>query len=55
LREDRKKQTYISESLSSLKHITGRKVEGTVEVTGRRGRRRKQLLDEFKKRKDTGN
>ena len=31
-----------------LKHIIGGKVEGKVEVTGRRGRRRMQLLDNLK-------
>jgi hypothetical protein len=32
------------------------KVEGRIEMTGRRGRRRKQLLDDLKKkRKGTGN
>jgi hypothetical protein len=30
------------------KHVTEGKIEGRIEVTGRRGRRRKQLLDEFK-------
>jgi hypothetical protein len=30
-----------------LKHVTGGKIEGRVEVTGRRGRRRKQLLDDL--------
>ena len=34
-----------------LKHI----LEGKVEVRGRRGRRRKQLLDYLKKREGTGN
>jgi hypothetical protein len=31
-----------------LKHVIGGKIEGRIEVTGRRGRRRKQLLDDFK-------
>jgi len=31
-----------------LKHIIGGKAEGKVEVTGRRGRRRMQLLDNLK-------
>jgi hypothetical protein len=30
-----------------LKHVTEGKMEGMIEVTGRRGRRRKQLLDDF--------
>jgi hypothetical protein len=32
-----------------LKHITGGKIEGNVEATVRRGRRRIQLLDNLKK------
>jgi hypothetical protein len=28
-----------------LKHVTGGKTKGKIEMTGRRGRRRKQLLD----------
>jgi hypothetical protein len=32
-----------------LKHITEGKIEGEMEMTGRHGRRHKQLLDEFKK------
>jgi hypothetical protein len=35
-----------------LKHVSEEKVEGGIEVTGRQGRRRKQLLDNLK---DTGN
>jgi len=31
-----------------LKHIIDGKIEGTIEVTGRRGRRREQLLDDVK-------
>jgi hypothetical protein len=31
-----------------LKHVIERKVEGRIEVTGTRGRRRKQLLDDLK-------
>ena len=30
-----------------LKHVIERKIEGKIEVTGRRGTRRKQILDEF--------
>ena len=33
-----------------LKHVTEGKVEGTIEVIGRRGGRRKQLLDELKRK-----
>jgi hypothetical protein len=32
-----------------LKDIIERKIEGGIEVTGRRGRKRKQLLDDLKK------
>jgi hypothetical protein len=32
-----------------LKHVLARRVEGKLEVVGRRGRRRKQLLDDLKK------
>jgi len=31
-----------------LKHVIEEKIEGSIEVTGRRGRRRKQLLDDLK-------
>jgi hypothetical protein len=31
-----------------LKHVIEGKLEGRIEVTGRRGRRRKQLLDNLK-------
>ena len=34
-----------------LKHVLAGRVEGRLEVMGRRGRRRKQLLDDFKIRK----
>jgi hypothetical protein len=30
-----------------LRHVTGGKIEGNVKVTGRRGRRGKQLLDDL--------
>jgi hypothetical protein len=30
-----------------LKHVTEGKIKGRIEVTGRRGRRRKQLLDDL--------
>ena len=33
-----------------LKHVTEGKVGGGIEVTGRRGRRRKQLLDDLKEK-----
>jgi hypothetical protein len=31
------------------------KLEGRIEMTGRRGRRRKQLLDDLKEKRSTGN
>jgi len=31
------------------------RIEGWIEVTDRRGRRLKQLLDDLKERQDTGN
>jgi hypothetical protein len=34
-----------------LRHVTAGKIEGRIEVTGRRGRRHKQLLDELKERR----
>jgi len=34
-----------------LKHVTEGKIEGRIEVTGRGGRRRKQLLFELKDRR----
>jgi len=37
-----------------LKHVTERKIEGRIDVTGRRGRPSKQLLNDFKERDDTG-
>ena len=32
-----------------LKHVIEGKIEGKIDVTGRRGRRRKQILDDVKK------
>jgi hypothetical protein len=34
-----------------LKHVIGGKLEGRIEMTGRRGRRRKQLLDDLKEKR----
>jgi len=34
-----------------LKHVIEGKIEGRVEVTARRGRRRKQLLDDLKEKR----
>jgi hypothetical protein len=38
-----------------LKHVIEGKLEGRIEMTGRRGRRRKQLLDDLKETEDTRN
>jgi hypothetical protein len=34
-----------------LKHVTEGKLDGRIEMTGRRGRRRKQLLDDLKEKR----
>jgi hypothetical protein len=34
-----------------LKHVIGGKIERRIEVTGRRGRRRSQLLDDLEERR----
>jgi hypothetical protein len=39
---------HMSRRKCVLKHIIGGKIEGRTEVTGRRGRRRKQLQDDLK-------
>jgi hypothetical protein len=36
-----------------LKHVSEGKIEGRIEVTGRRGKRRKQTLDVLKERENT--
>jgi hypothetical protein len=38
-----------------LKHVIEGKLEGRIEITGRQGRRHKQLLDDLREREDTGN
>ena len=35
-----------------LKHLFGGKIGGRIEETGRRGRRRKQLLDDVKEKRE---
>jgi len=53
----RRKAHYIGHILRRncfIRHTTEGKMKGRPEVTGRRGKRRKQLLDDFK-RQDTGN
>ena len=39
---------HILHRICLLKHVTEGKIEGRIEVTGRRGRRRKQLLNDLK-------
>ena len=54
---NRRKANYIGHILRKncfKRHATEGKIKEMSEVTGRRGRRRKQLLDNFK-RQDTGN
>jgi len=41
-------------TLSSLRVIEG-KIKGRIEVTGRRGRRRRKLLDDLKERRGYSN
>jgi hypothetical protein len=36
---------------SFMKHVIEGKLQGRIEMTGRRGRRRKQLLDDLKEKK----
>jgi hypothetical protein len=38
-----------------LKHVIEGKIDGSTEVTGRQGRRRKQLVADLKTREDTRN
>ena len=38
-----------------LKRVIGGKINGRIEVTGRRGKRCRQLLDNLVKREHTGN
>jgi hypothetical protein len=50
----RRKANWIGHILRRnclLKHVIEGKLEGSIEMTGRRGRRRKQLLDVLKERR----
>jgi hypothetical protein len=50
----RRKANWIGHILRRnwlLKHVIERKLEGRIETTGRRGRRRKQLLDNLKEKR----
>jgi hypothetical protein len=54
----RRKANWIGNILGRkclLKYVIKGKIKGGIEVTGRQGRRRKQLLDGFKKEEATGN
>jgi hypothetical protein len=46
---------YILRSNYFLRHDVESRIEGTIEVTGRRGRRRKQLVGDLNQREDTEN
>ena len=50
----RRKANWIGHTLRKnclLKHVIEGKIEGRIEVTGRRGRKGKQLLDALKQRR----
>jgi hypothetical protein len=50
----RRKANWIGHILSRtclLKHVIEGKLEGKTKITGRRGRRRKQLLDDLKEKR----
>jgi hypothetical protein len=50
----RRKANWIGHILHRnclLKHVTEGKLQGRIEMTGRRGRRRKQLLDGLKEKR----
>jgi hypothetical protein len=54
----RRKANWIGQILRRdclLKQVIEGKIEGSIEVTGRRGRISKQLLDGLKKRENPGN
>jgi hypothetical protein len=54
----RRKANWIGHILRRnclLKHVIEVKLEGRIEMTGRRGRRRKQYWMTLRKREDTGN
>jgi hypothetical protein len=51
---NRRKANWIGHILRRnclLKHVMEGKLEGRIEVTGRRGRRRRQLLDDLKEKR----
>jgi hypothetical protein len=44
----------VTSRLGATKHVLERKIEGSLEVTGRRGRRTDQLLDDLKETREQG-
>jgi len=55
---NRRKANWIGHILRRnclLKDVIEGKIQGRLEVTGRRGRRRKQILDDVKETRVTGN
>ena len=46
--------SQIDQELPS-KYVVEGNIEGRKEITGRRGRKSKQLIDDFRKRDDSGN
>jgi len=46
---------YILRRNCRMKHVMDGQIEGRTEVTGRQGRRCKQLKDYLRNREDTGN
>jgi hypothetical protein len=53
----RKKTNWIVNILRKdclIKHVIEGKIEGSLEMTGRRRRRSKQLLDDFQEKQITG-
>jgi hypothetical protein len=54
LRRERRKANWIGHILSRyclFKHVVEGKIGGRIKVTGRQGRRPKELLDDFKERR----
>ena len=55
---NRRKDNWIGHLLRRncfLQHVIEGKIEGKIEVTGRRGSRSKELLDDLRKREDPAN
>jgi hypothetical protein len=51
----KERATYSRNNKCLLQHIIEGNIEGMIEVTGRRGRRHKQLLDDLKVKRGYGN